>query len=142
MDYRNFDGQYYIRLDRGDEIVGSLRKLCEEEDIKAASIVGIGGCGRAKIGVFDENKKMYDEMEVRGTLELTNLTGNITEYQGKPYLHAHAQFAYNEGEFKFAAGHLLEAQISLTGEIVLTPANGKIGRKYDEELGIRTWDFA
>ena len=52
-------------------------------------------------------------------------------------------FAYYGEEKKpeILSGHLLEAIIGLTGEIVLTPAEGCIGRKYIEELGIRIWDF-
>ena len=142
MEYRRFGGDYYIRLAKGDEVIASLGALCEREGITAGSVSGIGGCGFAAVGVFDPAAKEYVRREERTLLELVSLNGNITVFENKPYIHAHALFAYQrKGEIGTLAGHLLEAVIELTGELVLTPAEGCIGRRYDEGLGIRTWDF-
>ena len=143
MDYRKFSEKYYIRLDQGDEIIASLAALCEKEGVTAASVQGIGGCGYAAVGVFDPDAKAYRRQEVAATLELISLDGNATVFEGRPYLHLHASFAYHDeqDEPRVLAGHLLEAVISLTGEIVLTPADGVITRRYDDALGIRVWDF-
>lgn len=142
MEYGKFGEKYYIRLDRGDEILTSLLELCEKEDLRVAQIQGIGGCMRAVVGIFDPDKKEYVKHEVEAMLELISLDGNLTEYEGKPYIHAHASFAYNsEDGAQVLSGHLLEAVIGLTGEIIITPADGHIGRKFIPELGIRVWDF-
>ena len=37
MDYRAFGSTYYIRLDRGDEIVKSILDVCEKEKIASAT---------------------------------------------------------------------------------------------------------
>lgn len=47
MDYRKYGETYSIRLDRDDEIISSILKLCEVEGIHSATFSGIGGCGRA-----------------------------------------------------------------------------------------------
>ena len=143
MDYRRFDDKLYVRLDKDDEIIGALTDVCAKENLTAAQIQGIGGCDSVTVGVFDCEKKVYNEKTVEGLLEMTSLDGNLTYYEGKPYLHLHATFAYREdGEIRLISGHLLKANIGLTGEIVITLANGKIGRKFIEELGIRVWDFS
>lgn len=143
MEYRIFDQKYYVRLDKGDEIISSLCSLCEKENIKTAQIQGIGGCESAKVGVFDPERRVYRQREIEQLLEMVSLDGNVTFYENKPYIHAHAAFAYHGEDKKpeILSGHLLEAVIGLTGEIVLTPAAGCISRKYIEELGIRIWDF-
>lgn len=143
MEYKKYSEKFYIRLDRGDEIIAALTKLCKEKHITAASVQGIGGCGCAVVGVFDTQSKTYRKQEVNATLELISLDGNVTEYEGEPYLHLHACFAYHDERDlpQLLAGHLLEAHISLTGEIILTPADGCITRRYDDALGIRVWDF-
>ena len=143
MEYRKIDQKYYIRLDKDDEIIESITRLCEDENIKVAQIQGIGGCDSAKVGIFDTERKVYRQRELCCLMEMVSLDGNVTSYEGKPYIHAHASFAYYGEEKKpeILSGHLLEAIIGLTGEIVLTPAVGCIGRKYIEELGIRIWDF-
>ncbi len=143
MEFRKYSEKYYIRLDKGDEILASIISLCEREGIKTAQLQGIGGCEKAAVGVFDLAKKDYDRVEIAALLELISLDGNITEHDGRPYLHAHASFAYHgaDGKPAILSGHLLEAVIGLTGEIVLTPADGSITRRYIPELGIRVWNF-
>ena len=143
MEYREYSGKYYIRLDKGDELVAAITDVCARESIYTAQVQGIGGCCKAVVGVFDAEKKDYVRTEISTLLEMISLDGNITEMNGKPFLHAHASFAYldDNGKASVLSGHLLEAVIGLTGEIVLTPANGQIRRRYDEELGIRVWEF-
>ena len=142
MEYRKIDERIYVRLDKDDEIIKALSEVCAKEKLSVAQIQGIGGCDSVTVGVFDTEKKAYNEMTVTGLLEMTSLDGNLTEYEGKPYLHLHAAFAYREeGVIKTISGHLLKAVIGLTGEIVITAADGKIGRRFIEDLGIRIWDF-
>ena len=143
MEYRRFGNDYYIRLDRDDEIHSSLLSVCEKENISVASVKGIGGCKEATVGIFDTDKKLYNEEKITAMLEMISIDGNITKNEGKPFLHAHATFAYSkDGEAKLLSGHLISAVIGLTGEIVLSPADGQIGRRFIEELGIRVWDFS
>ena len=143
MEYRRFDDKLYVRLDKDDEIISALANVCAKENLTVAQIQGIGGCESVTVGVFDNDRKAYNETTVEGLLEMTSLDGNLTIYEDKPYLHLHATFAYREdGAIQTLSGHLLKAVIGLTGEIVITPASGKLGRKYIEELGIRVWDFS
>ena len=144
MEYREYSEKIYVRLDKGDEVLASLVKICEQKQITAAQIQGIGGCEKAVVGVFDLEKKDYNREEVNALLEMLSLDGNVTLYEGKPFIHAHASFAYkaDDGSTDVLCGHLLEAVVGLTGEIVITPADGRITRRYDEALGIRVWDFS
>lgn len=142
MEYRKFGEKIYVRLDRGDEILASLISVCEKEGVSVAQIQGIGGCMSAAVGIFDTDAKQYVRYDKETMLELISLDGNVTRYEDKPYIHAHATFAYNEdGGAHTLTGHLLEAVIGLTGEIVITPADGRIGRRFIPETGIRIWDF-
>ena len=143
MEYRRFHDKLYIRLDRGDEIIRSLTELCRREGVSAGCVQGIGGCGKAVVGVFDPDKKAYRKEEVEALLELISLEGNVTLSGEEPFLHLHASFAYHgaDGQAHLLAGHLLEAEVALTGEIILTPADARITRRYDDALGIRVWDF-
>ena len=44
MDYRKIGDNYYIRMDRGDEIISNLFEISEKESIPSAIYSGIGGC--------------------------------------------------------------------------------------------------
>ena len=52
MEYRKIGEAYYIRMDRGDEIISTLLELCEKETISSAVFSGIGGCQSAELQVF------------------------------------------------------------------------------------------
>ena len=43
MDYRKFDKTYYIRADKGDEIISCILEVCKKEKISSAIYSGIGG---------------------------------------------------------------------------------------------------
>lgn len=144
MNYRKYGDIYYIRMDRGDEIIRSVLNVCEKEGIKSAVYSGIGGCGEAEIQTFIPETRTFEVRTIKGMLELVSLTGNVvTDETGKLYYHTHGAFAYKDGEeHKVAAGHLKYVKVSYTAEIELRPVmGGSIGRKYDPETGTGFWSF-
>ena len=100
---------------------------------------GIGATDDFTVGVFDIAKKEYEKFVFSGNHEINALDGNITEKDGKPYIHLHITATGKGG--KVVGGHLIKGVISLTGEIIITVTDGKITREYDETLGINRWKF-
>ncbi len=124
----------------GEEIVESIKKLCEKEDIKLGTISGIGATNRAVIGLFETNTKEYHSKELTGDMEITSLVGNISQMNGEVYLHIHINLANEEN--KVFGGHLTSAIISATGgEIVIDVIEGVVDRKFDEEVGLNLFKF-
>ena len=74
MDYRKFSDTYYIRMDRGDEIIGGILDICGRERIASATFSGIGGCGEAQIQTFLPDTGTFETQTLRGMLELVTLT--------------------------------------------------------------------
>ena len=145
MDYRKYGDTYYIRLDRNDEVLSSVLKVCKNEDIKSATFSGIGGCGRAEIQTFIPETGKFEMNEITGMLELVSLTGNIvTDNNGEYYQHTHAVFAHKDGDKHcVTAGHIKSILISYTAEIELRPViGGEIKRQYDAETGTGFWAFS
>ena len=144
MDYRKFGETYYIRLDKNDEIISSILKICKDEGINSAIFSGIGGCSSAEIQTFIPEKGEFETDEIQGMLELVSLNGNvITDDDGKYYTHTHAAFAYKEDERHcFSAGHIKSITVLYTAEIELRPViGGVIKRQYYPETGTGIWDF-
>lgn len=139
MEYRKFDGTVVARLDKGDEICGCVRTIAEKEGITLADVTGIGATDDFTVGVFDVEKKAYDRFSFTGNHEITALTGNVNTMNGETYTHMHVTCAGPGGAI--AAGHLLEAKISLTCELFIHVINGNVDRKRNEELGINTFSF-
>ncbi len=142
MDYRKDKDTIYLRIDKGEEVVGSIKKVCEKEHVKAGYFQGIGACGKAVLSTWIPEKEDFIHHTITGMLEMISLMGNVsTDKDGEAFYHSHAVFSYlkDNGEIAIAAGHLKEAEISYTGEIVLTPAKEKIGRMFDAKAGIDVW---
>ncbi|MCI2061872.1 MAG: DNA-binding protein [Eubacteriaceae bacterium] len=144
MDYRRFDNVIYAKFKQGEEILEDLKEICEKEDIRLASVQGLGACSKAVVGVYDVAGQEYHSCDIEGMLELVSLTGNVTrDDSNEVYLHCHAMFAQlqDDGTIKCSGGHLNSAVISATGEIVITVSDGSVGRVYSPQVGLNLWKF-
>lgn len=144
MEYKKFGETYYIRIDRGDEVIASILEVCRKESVPSAIFSGIGGCSCAELQVFIPEKGAFETETIEGMLELVSLNGNIMLGENnQPYFHAHALFAFKEdGRHSIAAGHLKSTTVRYTAEIELRPTiGGIIARKFDPETGTGFWDF-
>ena len=168
MEYRKIGDNYYIRMDRGDEIVSNLLEICEKESIPSAVFSGIGGCQSAELQEFIPATGSFETERLGGMLELVSLNGNVVrDDDGKLFHHTHALFSfkggtrdvdnivggYQDGQHglratllpsggRMAGGHLKATTILYTAEIELRPTvGGAIGRKFDPETGTGFWAF-
>ena len=144
MDYRKFGGTYYIRMDKGDEIIGGLLDICRREGIASAIFSGIGGCREAEIQTFIPETGAFETQKIGGMLELVSLQGNVvTDENDQLFHHTHAVFSFKEGEaHRMAAGHMKSITVLYTAEIELRPVvGGIIRRRPDPETGTGFWSF-
>ncbi len=139
MEYKRFEDTFAVRLDRGDEILGCLTRLCEQEGILLASVEGIGASRHAVIGLYDVDEHAFHGTELNGPMEITSLLGNVTRKDGKVYLHLHATLcAPDKHAF---GGHLNECVIGATAELFVRVLPGEVGRRFDEDLGLNLFRF-
>lgn len=139
MDYRKFHDTYVVRLDRGEEIVTELKALAEKEHIKLASVQALGATDDFTVGVFSLDTKAYAANHFTGPHEIVSLTGTLDQMDGKPYLHLHMSAGNQEGQV--FGGHLNEAWISPTCEMVVRCIDGEIDRVKDEATGLNLFHF-
>lgn len=126
MLYKRFDNKYLVRLEKGEDIVQSLLDLAKKEDIKLASINGLGAVSHAEIGLYNLEEKKYYSNTYDGAFEVASLHGNLSTKDGENYLHLHIIIA--DGDQKCYGGHLNKAIISATGEIFIDVLDGEIDR--------------
>lgn len=139
MEYRKFGNHYVIRLEKGEEIVTKVKELCEKEDVKLASLSGIGAVNKVTAGLFRTKEKKYVSKTYKEDMEIVSLGGNVSCMNGETYLHFHISVANEAGEVR--GGHLTEAFISATGELVLTRIEGTVDREYSDEIGLNLLKF-
>ena len=141
MDYRRFGNQLVLRVDRGEEVMESLMAVCEKEQIRLASIAGLGAADHLVMGLYDVEKQKFEETVLEQPLEITSLIGSVTEMNGHPYLHVHINVADAAGHAY--GGHLKSVRIGGTAEIFLTLLDGHVGRKKDDitNTGLNLFSF-
>jgi Predicted DNA-binding protein with PD1-like DNA-binding motif len=110
---------YVLVLDKGDEAVGSLEGFARENCIAAAQLTGIGAFSDVVLGFFDWEMKDYRRIPLNEQVEVVSLLGDIAlGPNGKPALHPHVVVSRADGIAM--GGHLLEAHVRPTLEVVLT----------------------
>ena len=57
MDYRRFGDKIIARIDRTEEVHEKLKEIALKENIKLASVYGLGATDDFTIGIFSVSKK-------------------------------------------------------------------------------------
>ena len=73
-------------------------------------------------------------------MEISNLSGNISQAEGKLLLHLH--ITLGRKDYSALAGHLLDAKIRGAGEFFVYPINSKVVKVKNEDVGLYFYDFA
>lgn len=139
MLYKKFGDTYLVRIDLGEDIIESLKMLCEDEHIRLGRVEAIGAANHAVLGVYDLKKKEYYPEEINEFMEITSLNGNITAMDGKPYIHLHATLT--DQRHTIHGGHVLEMRVGATCEMFVTVLDGEVKRQKEVALGINLWTF-
>ena len=139
MEYRKFGDTYIVRMDPGEEILTQLKVLAEQEGVKLASVTALGAVKDFTVGVFDTGAKVYKSNRFQGVYEIVSLVGTINTMNDAFYCHLHMCAADQEGHA--FGGHLNEAVISATCELVVTCLPGRTDRVFSDEVGLNLISF-
>ena len=139
MDYRRFGKTIVARIDRGEEVLTQLKAIALKEDIKLASVRALGATDDFTVGVFKVEEKKYYANHFTGDFEIVSLTGTISTMNGEYYAHLHMSAGDEQG--RVFGGHLNEARISATCEMVIEIIDGQVDRLRDESVGLNLFHF-
>lgn len=140
MEYRRFGDSVVLRIQKGEEILETIKEVCAMEQIALAEVSGIGAVNDVTLGVFNSEKFEYESQRFTGDMEIASCTGSVTQMNGEIYLHLHMVVG-NVTKSIVHAGHLNQARISLTGEFILRVIDGQVGREYSPEVGLNLFKF-
>lgn len=139
MEYRKFNNQIVVRIDKGEEIIEKIKEVALKENIKLASINALGATNNFVVGVYKVDEKKYYSNEFKGNFEIVSLTGTINTMNGEFYTHIHMSAGNDKGEV--FGGHLNKAIVSATCEMVINIIDGNIDRYFDKEIGLNLFKF-
>ncbi len=121
-------------LKAGTSLTDEILRIARKEGIRTARVEAIGGVNKLKIAYYNHSTKKYEEHDFEEFLEVTGMLGNITQKDGKPFLHAHCTFGRRD--MSVIGGHLISATVFPLMEVVITPTQNRGTRRFDEKLGL------
>lgn len=137
------DGQrtYAVILATGDEVMDCLQRFAKQEKIVAAQLSAIGALSDVVLAYFDWEKKEYRKIPVEEQVEVASLLGDIAQGpDGSASLHIHLVIGKKDGSAM--AGHLAEAHVRPTLEVIVTESPSHLRKKKDRESGLALIDLA
>jgi hypothetical protein len=131
---------YAVVLDTGDEVIGELGNFVREHEVEAASLTAIGAFSRAMLGYFQWETKQYKKIAVGEQVEVLSLLGDVAVGDQGPTLHLHAVLGKADGSV--VGGHLIEAYVRPTLEVILIQPPSYLRKRKDPETGLALIDIA
>jgi hypothetical protein len=126
---------FVLVLAKGDEAVSLIEGFARENGIGAAQLTGVGAFSRTVLGFFDWETKDYQKIPVEEQVEVLSFLGDVALGQdGEPALHPHVVIGRRDGSAM--GGHLLEAYVRPTLEVVLTESPKHLHKRKDPESGL------
>ena len=126
-------------LDRGDEVVRTLERFATDQQLHACRFTAIGAFERVTLGYFDWQRKEYERIPVDEQVEVLSLVGDLALDAERPKLHVHAVLGRRDGST--LGGHLLEAIVRPTLEVLLIESPGYLRRVRDPVSGLHLIDI-
>ena len=83
-------------------------------------------------------RKEYKKIPVREQVEVLSMNGDITIQGGSPKIHAHVVIGKSDGTAH--GGHLMEAHVFPTLELILMESPKFMMRRFDAETGLALID--
>jgi predicted DNA-binding protein with PD1-like motif len=126
---------FALIYDTGDEVMSHLLAFARDQSLGASRFTAIGAFQKATLGYFDWNKKDYKRIPVNEQVEVVSLVGDIAQDEmGDPKVHAHVVLGRSDGTA--LGGHLMEAHVRPTLELMLVESPDHLRRKHDAETGL------
>jgi len=126
---------FAVIFNTGDEILTGLKRFATEQKLKGSSFKAIGALSHTKVGWFDWETKQYRvAAELDEQVELLSLIGDVAISDGKPQVHAHMVIGRRDGTAH--GGHLMEAVVRPTCELILTESPAHLRKQFDPETGL------
>ena len=124
---------FAVILSTGDEAMRCLQEFAARERLGASQITEIGALSGGKLAFFDWESKTYRPIPVDEQVEVASLVGDIAiGPDGKPSVHVHAVLGRRDG----TAGHLQEARVRPTLEIIVTESPAHLCKFKEPESGL------
>ncbi len=125
---------FALVFDSGEEVSAGLLTFVREQHLSAARFTAIGALSSAMLGWYNCESKVYEHIPIREQTEVLSLVGNVSTENGEAKVHAHLVVGKRNGQA--LGGHLLQAYVRPTVEVMLVETPAHLRRVFDREAGL------
>lgn len=129
---------FALIFEKGDEVIAGLTSFAKDHNLTTCHFTAIGALQDAVLGYFDKKRKDYKKIPIKEQVEVLVLAGDIALKDLNPQVHAHTVLGRSDGTT--LGGHLLEAHVWPTLEVILQQSPGYLKRVIDKETGLALID--
>jgi predicted DNA-binding protein with PD1-like motif len=130
---------FALVFETGEEPMRGLTQFANEYNLGACRFTAIGAFSEVVLGYFDWEKKDYERMSFDEQVEVLSLVGDIARAGTEAKVHAHVVLGRRGGST--CGGHLLEARVRPTLEVMLTESPNYLQRVHDPASGLSLIDI-
>jgi predicted DNA-binding protein with PD1-like motif len=125
---------FALVFDTGDEVISELLAFAKKHHLAGSHFNALGAFSDVTVGYFDWEAKEYKRIPLDEQVEVLSFVGDIALNEGEPKVHAHAVVGKADGTAH--GGHVLEAHVRPTLEVILVESPQHLQRKTDPETGL------
>lgn len=129
-----FKKVHVFRVKPQQELASEITNYCVRSGITSGVIIGIiGSVESAKLNFLRKLPGMYETVEYTGPLEIVCAQGSVALKDSDIIVHIHIQLGGRDG---CHGGHLVEATVFSTAEVVIGELDYQLVRYADSYTGL------
>ena len=134
-----FKKVHVFRIKPEQELTSEIARYCRQNGISSGVVIGIiGSVESARLNFLRELPGKYETKEYQGPLEIVCAQGSIALKDAELITHVHIQLSSPD---ECRGGHLVEAKVFSTAEVVIAELDYQLRRYADPYTGLNELQF-
>jgi predicted DNA-binding protein with PD1-like motif len=129
-----FKKVHIIRVKPKQELASEIARYCRKSGISSGVVIGIvGSVESASLNYLKQLPGKFETKEFSGPLEIVGAQGSVALKGSELIIHIHIQLSDTDG---CHGGHLVEARIFSTAEVIIGELDYQLHRYADDYTGL------
>ena len=137
--YERGEKTFALIYEKGDDVLPELTAFARTQRLSGSHFTAIGAFSDVTLGFFDRQRKDYRKIIIAEQVEVLSLVGDVALENGEPKIHAHVVVGKADGTAH--GGHLLQARVWPTLELILEESPTHLRRRFDSTAGLALIDI-
>jgi predicted DNA-binding protein with PD1-like motif len=121
-------------FDADENPIALLGEAARDYQLASCQVTAVGGFSRSTLGYFDRARREYLKIPIAEQVEVLSMLGDVAHDDGKRVVHVSCVLGLRDGTTR--GGHLLDAQVWPTLEVIVTEWPAYLRKRFDPTIGL------